>query len=186
MMKRTLDLEKIQLLSGSHTANNEQQMCIMEAVAYVAGEDWTDAPACASPVIAAFCRAWNDTPDPYGQSIRDRLRAYIPRLVSSRGTPEQEKRRAWLATDWMIRVCTPAWLRAAGLAVHAETLQQLPPQTSLPALESSAAARAAARDTAWDTAWAAARAAAWDALQPTVEQLQASAWQLLDAMLDCD
>mgnify|MGYP000461577042 CR=1 FL=1 len=30
-------------------------------------------------------------------------------------TDEQEEQRAWLATDWLIRVQTPAWLRLAGL-----------------------------------------------------------------------
>ena len=53
------------------------------------------------------------------------------------------------------------------------------------------AAWAAARDAAWDAAWAAARdaardaawAAARDALQPTVEQLQVSAADLLDRMI---
>ena len=278
-MIRTLDLETLVLDSGAHVEPGELTMeainghaCIMEAVAYVAGEPWTDSPACASPVIAAFCRAWNDTPEPYGQAIRDRLRSYILRLVGSRGTPAQEEQRAWLAVDWLIRVCAPAWMRLTpALVPLAETLAALPPQTSREAVASSAAARAAARDAAraaardaawdaawdaardaardaasaaardaawdaasaaardaaraaawdaaraaaWDAAWDAARdaaraaawaaawdaaraaardaaraaawdaarAAAWDALQPTVETLQASAWQLLDAML---
>jgi hypothetical protein len=46
-----------------------------------------------------------------------------------------------------------------------------------------AAARAAAGAAAGDAAWAAARAAAWDALAPTVAELQASAFDLLDRML---
>jgi hypothetical protein len=45
------------------------------------------------------------------------------------------------------------------------------------------AARAAARAAAWAAARAAARAAAWDALKPTVAQLQLSAADLLDRML---
>ena len=164
-------LETITLESGAHSKNDEGHMCIMEAVAYVAGEPWSDTPQCASPVIASFCRSWNDTSGPYGQEIRNRLRGYIPRLVGSRGTNEQEEQRAWLATDWLLRVCEPAWLRLAGLTEHAETLSALPPQLSREAVLASVAAR----DAAWD--------ASWDALHPTVVKLQSSAWGLLDAML---
>ena len=195
-MKRQLDLEHLTLKSGGHRAGGAD-MCVMEAVAYVAGESWSDTPACASPVVALFCRTWNDTDEPYGQAIRDRLRGYIPRLVGSRGTAQQEERRSWLALDWLIRVHTATWLRVAGLTEHARALAALAPQTNGRALLASAAARAAAWDAAWDAASAAARAAAsaaaWyaarraaasAALQPAVEELQASAWTLLDKMLD--
>src|SRR5487761_2697282 len=127
MAKRTLDFEALTLASGSHTPDSGQ-MCVMEATAWLAGEPWSDAPQCASPVIAAFCRAWNDTPDPAGAAIRERLKTYIPRLVGSRGTSEQEERRARMATDWLIRVQAPAWLRLPpALAPHAEVLAALPP-----------------------------------------------------------
>jgi hypothetical protein len=177
MVVRHLDLEALQLASGSHQAD-EREMCVMEAVAYVAGEPWSDHPQCASPVIAAFCRTWNDTPESYGQAIRDRLRAYIPRLVGSRGTSEVEDRRGWLAVDWLIRVHAPAWLRLAGLGEHADTLAALPPQTGLEAVQSSAAAWDAARAAAWAAAWAAARDAARDAAW---DAAWAAAWAARDA-----
>ena len=120
-MKRQLDLEHLTLKSGAHPAGGAD-MCVMEAVAYMAGESWSDTPACASPVVALFCRTWNDTDEPYGQAIRDRLRGYIPRLVDSRGTAQQEERRSWLALDWLIRVHTATWLRVAGLTEHARHL----------------------------------------------------------------
>ena len=180
-MARELDLQTLTLASGGHDPDSGQ-MCVMEAVAYMAGEPWSDMPQCASPVIAAFCRAWNDTDGPYGEAIRARLRDYIPRLVNSRGTREQEDARAWLATDWLIRVQAPAWMRLApALVPHAEVLAALPPQTSAAAVRASAAAWDAASAAAWD---AARRAAASAALQPAVEELQASAWTLLDKMLD--
>ena len=55
-----------------------------------------------------------------------------------------------------------------------------------------AAARAAAGDAAWDAAWDAARAAAWDAagdaakkaLAPTQLELQKSALELVERMID--
>jgi hypothetical protein len=55
------------LYSGKHDPNGK--MCAMEAVAFVAGEPWSDHPECACPVLSTFMRAWNDAlPD------RDRTR----------------------------------------------------------------------------------------------------------------
>jgi hypothetical protein len=51
-----LDLTRVHLLAGQHNENSDQQWCVMEAVAYVAGEPWTDHPKCASQVLGAFCR----------------------------------------------------------------------------------------------------------------------------------
>lgn len=44
-MTRTLDLNTLHLDSGSHDPDGEA-MCVMEAVAYIEGEPWTDHPAC--------------------------------------------------------------------------------------------------------------------------------------------
>jgi hypothetical protein len=55
----TLELESLVLAKGSHNPD-EGEACVMEAVAFVAGEPWSDSPTCASPVIAAFLRRWND------------------------------------------------------------------------------------------------------------------------------
>ena len=205
----TLDLDTLVLDGGSHSPGSDR-MCVMEAVALLAGEGWTDHPACASPVIGAFLRSWNDSlPD----DERQHLKQYIPRLVGSKGTDEQETDRAWLATDWLIRVQAPAWLRLAGMADQADLLaamQPVNPETCpsiMPALKAvrsdAAAARAAARAAAgvaagvaaWAAAWAAARVAARDAagaaaraaaraaLAPTKEALQVEAHKLVDRML---
>jgi hypothetical protein len=161
----TLDLDTITLASGSHRPGSDA-MCVMEAVAMLAGEQWSDHPQCASPVIGAFLRSWNDAlPD----DDRQQLKQYIPRLVGSKGTGEQEVERSWLATDWLVRVQAPAWLRLAGLVDQADTLasiQPVNPETCpsiLPVLRSVRSDAAAARDAAWAAAWAAARAAARDA-----------------------
>ena len=90
-----------------------------------------------------------------------------------------------MATDWLARVHTPAWLRLAGLTEEAQALEScarivdaVTARAAQPMLdaarEKGAAARAAARAAAWDAAWA--------ALQPTVETLQASAVDLMQAM----
>jgi hypothetical protein len=43
------------LAKGAH--EDHEAMCVMEAVAFVAGEPWSDYPECACPVISAFLRA---------------------------------------------------------------------------------------------------------------------------------
>jgi hypothetical protein len=190
-MTPQLDLDTLHLESGRHAASLNQ-FCVLEAVAYIAGEPWSDHPQCASPVISVFLRSWNDGS---GDEQRQELKRYIPRLVNSRGTDAQESERSWMALDWLVRVQTPTWLRLAGLTVQADFLTSLEPvdvdncPSILPALEAvgSDAAAAwvavgdfawdvvgdavgdAARNAAWDAAWAAVRdaagAAAWDAAE---------------------
>jgi len=61
----------------------EKGACVMEAVAYVAGEPFSDHPACASPVITSFLISWNDSlPD----DQRQMLKPYIPRIVGTKTT----------------------------------------------------------------------------------------------------
>jgi hypothetical protein len=163
-MTRTLDLENLQLKIGSHEPVSDE-MCVMEAVAFVAGEPWTDSPQCASPVIAAFLRSYNDS---VSHEVRQTLKQYIPRLIGTRADSATEGRRALVAADWLVRVHTPAWLRLAGLTAPASDLESLPEIKSMahvpsitPAIEAARRAGAAAGD----AAWAARRAAdaAWDA-----------------------
>ena len=201
-------LEQITTLArGKH--NEGEAMCAMEAVAWLAGEPWSDAPRCASDVIAAFVRSWNDAlPD------ADRVRLLLPLLpdvIGTRTTDADDETRAWMATDWLVRVNAPAWLDLTpSLEAHAAALRALPQiMPSAVARDSqsvitaawdaardaaSVAASVAARDAAMGAAWdaasvaasvaarAAARAAAWDAPAPTVTTLQASAQDLVRRM----
>lgn len=124
-MTRTLELDTLVLDEGSHSSPDEG-MCVMEAVAFVAGEPFSDHPACASPTIGAFLRSWNDALD---DDARQELKSYIPRLVGSASTKKVEQRRAWLATDYLVRTCAPAFLDLVpALRAHAEALTQLPPR----------------------------------------------------------
>src|SRR5262245_43926062 len=91
-----------------------------------------------------------------------------------------------MATDWLVRVCAPTFLRLAKLDAEADALVGLPELVDTktarevqPAIRKARtkaaaawdAARAAAWDASWAAAWAAARpaaraaawAAAWDA-----------------------
>jgi hypothetical protein len=127
-MTRTLDLDAfldtLTLERGSHS--DHAAMCVMEAVAYVAGEKWSDSPVCASPVIAGFLRSWNDA---MNDEDRQQLKPLIPRLVNTRGDEATELRRSYLALDRHCRVSAPTWLRAAGLVKEAERIEALPPLT---------------------------------------------------------
>jgi hypothetical protein len=204
-------LAKIErLYSGGHEPpdNGDVEACAMEAVAYIAGEPWSDHPECACPVIGAFMRAWNDgLPDDERTAI---VLPLIPKMVGTRGSDALAERRSLMAADWLVRTHTPAWLRLAGLTTQADALSSLPEITSMAQVPSIRgpieaartdaaaawdAARDAARAAARDAAWAAARAAAWDAardaawdaarakLEPTRKELQASAALLVERMI---
>mgnify|MGYP001342146763 CR=1 FL=1 len=191
-------LATLTLKTGSHP-DPDAGLCVMEAAAWVAGEPHSDHPECVSPVLAAFMRSWNDDLD---DEDRQKLKAFIPRVI---GTAEdgRDERRGWLAADWLVRVHTPAWLELAGITDAAAALRALPElrdsgslEAARPALADArekgdaawAAAGDAARAATWAAAWAAAGAATWaaarDALKPTTVELQASALDLLDRMID--
>ena len=65
------------LSAGGHE-HVDEGACFMEAVSYVAGEPWSDKPACACPVLGAFLRTWNDD---LSDTDRDRLLRLTPALV---------------------------------------------------------------------------------------------------------
>jgi hypothetical protein len=197
--ERLAKLMKLRLYSGAHSPDSK--MCVMEAVAFVAGESWSDHPECACPVISTFLRSWNDV-----LSDEDRtrlLRPLVPKLVGTKRDAAIEEQRSLMCADWLVRVNTPAWLRLAGLTVHADALASLPEITSLAQVPSIrgpiesarqdaaaawAAAWAAARAAAWDAAgaaaWAAAGAAAGDKLKTASQQLQQSALALIERMIE--
>ena len=195
IQERLDQLDGLVLEAGGHQAAQDK-MCVMEAAAWIAGEPWSDHPSCVSPVLGAFLRQWNDALDADG---RQALKAYLPRVIGTAGDGKDEQ-RAWIATDWLVRECAPAWLELAGVKESSAALRALPPITAktcaaaqptiTEAKKAGAAAWAAAWDAAGAAAWAAARyalaagAAARAALEPTKVSLQASAHELLDRMID--
>ena len=165
--------DKYLFRKGLHTTAADGR-CAMEWFSYLAGELHSDSPVCVCPTLKAFCIGFNDAlPD----SQRQRLRPFLARTIGTAGDGLAEH-RSWLATDWLIRSYTPAWLSLAGLDDEAQRLRLLSPVLAAESLkramvdltaarESRAAARAAAwdaaRDAAWDAAWNAARDAARNA-----------------------
>jgi hypothetical protein len=97
----------INLLRGAHR-DREAGVCLMEAVAWFAGEAHSDSPQCTDVALAAYGRSLNDR---MKDDERHLLRPLIPRLVGTRGTPELAKRRARLLVDRYLRVDLPAMFR---------------------------------------------------------------------------
>lgn len=93
--EQTERLAKVATLrGGSH--HEQDAMCVMEAVAYVAGEEWSDHPQCACPIITNAAIRLNDSINWDAQ--RDALlRPLIPLLIGTRSTPAIEKKRVDLA-----------------------------------------------------------------------------------------
>ena len=152
---RLKEVLRLPIAHGSHTSI-KQGLCVMEAVAYVAGDPWSDHPECACPVISAFMRSWNDGL-PSDEDRNRLLRPFIHCLVGSKATKEVEHRRAWLAIDWTVRVFTPRWLELVpALADHAKALQAHEEIADLAGLLAAQPKLNASRP-AWAAAWAAAR-----------------------------
>jgi len=108
--------------TGSHDTR-ENGMCVMEAVAYVAGEEHSDSPKCACPVISAFMRTWNDSIDDDARR-RELLSPFIFRLPGTKADAETELKRSWMAFDWLVRELLPAFLELTDATVsHAKDLQ---------------------------------------------------------------
>ena len=139
-------LAQLHLESGPHAPDST--FCVMEAVAFVAGEPWSDSPECASPVLSRLFQGFNDG---MGDDDRQLLKPYIRRLLDTRASLEVEVTRAYAAADWAIRVSTPRALRLAGLEAEASDLE------ALPAIQDEATADTA-RWAAVTASWAAASA----------------------------
>ena len=235
---QTIHLDDLMLARGDHGYEFCGQACAVEVSNLIAAGvvqvppgllrcerplervEFSDDHPSISRVIRSYVIGLNDA---WNDADRQRLRPYAARILCTATGEADEEVRAWMATDWLVRVHAPAFLRLAGLEEHALALESLDriadattARAAQPTLDAArdaagdaawAAARytagdaawAAAWDAAWDTAWAAARAAAgdaarytagdaawdaaWDALKPTVEALQTSSLELLDAMI---
>lgn len=176
---RLSELDRITLRRGSHAPGGE--MCVMEAVAFVAGEPWSDHPACASRVLGEFLRSWNDALDDEDRDLL--LKPLIPRLVGTAASDEIEVARSWLALDWLVRTYASALLRRAGMTEHASSVSALPELTDKASMNAALPVIKAARAAAWDAAQDAAQDAAGAALLPIDVELQESALELVDRMI---
>lgn len=70
--------EQLPILSRGKHRSPRKGACFMELVSYLAGERWSDHPACTHPLLAAVARAVNDcTPD----EARPPLAVLIPSVI---------------------------------------------------------------------------------------------------------
>lgn len=76
--------------AGSHMTR-EKGMCIMEAVAYVAGEPHSDMPECACPVLSKLFQGLNDYS--LDESRGKLLGQYVFRLIGTRDPHFENARR---------------------------------------------------------------------------------------------
>ena len=73
------DFGPYKLSRGPHYGPQEG-MCVMEMVSFLAGEEWSDRPACVSPVITSFCIMINDNTT---QAYRDKLQLRLFKMMGT-------------------------------------------------------------------------------------------------------
>src|SRR5215472_18781253 len=74
--------ELIPMLSRGKHRNPRTGACFMELVSYLAGERWSDHPACTHPLLAAVARDVNDCTSDAG---RPQLAGLIPSVIGLTG-----------------------------------------------------------------------------------------------------
>lgn len=124
------NLDKIRLETLPHSRRG-LRLTFLELVAWMAGEPHSDAPTSVSPVIATFARWFASALD---DARRQQLKPRAEQLIGTAAPADRSGRlaapdaaRAWLVTDWLIRVQAARWLRAAGLVEAAGRLESAPP-----------------------------------------------------------
>ncbi len=183
MSELTIDPDRyaaINLKSGAHSSIDEGA-CLMEAVSYLAGEEFSDHPKCVSPVLGTFGRGLNDV---LPADLRQELKALIPSLPGT-ANDDLDETRSYMALDWLIRTWLPTWLDLVpSCRADATALRDLGRIVDLVAAEragdvvrrsrkNATAAWAAAGEAAGEAAWAAAREAAWAAARAAARE---AAW----------
>lgn len=88
--------QTIRLSRGRH-ASPDKGACVMELASMLAGEPFSDHPACASPVIGAFLRTYNDAID---DDRRQTLYRYAAMVVGTRAADDVEAARGVACASW--------------------------------------------------------------------------------------
>jgi hypothetical protein len=163
-----LDLSIFHLRHGGHR-NPEHGLCVMEAVAFVAGEKHTDQPQCACPVLTRFAQRVNDR---MNDGERAALTPFILKLAGTRSEDHILQRLHYVARQVVKRglpiIFDYAEIAQPKLKGWAEKFRSIPDDMPLPALaalcrEGRDAADAAYAASAAYAAYAASAASAADA-----------------------
>jgi uncharacterized protein YjiS (DUF1127 family) len=92
--------QTVKLSKGKHISPDDGA-CVMELASMLAGEPFSDHPACACPVIGSFLRAYNDSLD---DGRRQDLYAYASKVVGSRSTGAVQRARAERLAAWEVEL----------------------------------------------------------------------------------
>ena len=175
------------LKHGSHSSFDDGA-CLMEAVAYVAGEPHSDHPACTSRVLTSIAIRLNDRWD--GEE-RQLLAPLIPKLIGTRTDWKHDVKRAYAMADACVREIVPMGLDAAKWADLAQRLRDVTPIVDQATAEAardvcrSVRAEARTRSAAAYAAYAAAAADAADAAYAAAAAAAyAAAYAAADAAAD--
>lgn len=90
------DIDVPVLSRGKHRSPRKGA-CFMEFASYLAGERWSDHPACTHPLLAAVARQVNDATTDAG---RGRLARLIPSVIGLTGTDPRLEARLTLRCVW--------------------------------------------------------------------------------------
>jgi hypothetical protein len=72
--------DRIELVGGNIGYPDQGRLCLMSLVAFLAGEEHSDAPRCSSPLIQTFAILVNDRMPP---AARQRLKPFAPRIIGT-------------------------------------------------------------------------------------------------------
>lgn len=119
----TYDFKSFMFTHGSHDTR-EEGMCVMEAVAYLAGEPHCDHPKCADEVITELAICIND--GTIDDDIRNILLGDLPwRIIGTKSTEEVRLKRLLMLKDWVVFKLLPVCLRNLGHEASAKQLEDL-------------------------------------------------------------
>jgi hypothetical protein len=145
----------LNLIKGSGLTY-EQGFCVMQAVAWFAGEAHTDAPECACPGLTAFAIRLNDL---LADDKRQTLRRLIAPLTGTRSAAHRGLRSDYMLRRVVHELVAPLfdtkWPEHAKAMRAAQTRDALRAACSLAAADADAAAYAAAYAANADAAYAA-------------------------------
>ena len=146
------------LHEGKHDSF-DQGHCLMEVVAHLAGEEHSDAPQCACPVLSAFGRRFNDLFK--DDESRTRCLAKAASLLVNSKDEGQEAKRAFLLADLAARRWAPVGLEKGGRKDEAQKLRELSPIVDRDSAKAAYAASAYAASAYAAFAYAASYAASY-------------------------
>lgn len=93
-MRQHTTPDLVPILSRGKHRSPRKGACFMELASYLAGERWSDHPACTHPVLAALAR---DVNDHVGDAARNRLSRLIPEVIGLSG--DDPRVDAWIARE---------------------------------------------------------------------------------------